>query len=88
MIALTFAFIALLWGSLSLYFAWRWFLRRRPQSIVIALAMLSPVVHVARELHWLPRLPTSIFLASAVSIGVLGVVVVLHHEVPRPRPFL
>lgn len=87
MIAFVFSLIALSWGALAFYFAWRWFLRRRPVSVVIAAACLSPVVHVARELKWLPRLPTSLFLATALSIGLLGVLVVWHHESQQPRPF-
>lgn len=86
--AATFTASASLWASLSLYWTWRYVLRKKRQSIVIALAMLSPVVHVARELKWLPRWPTSLFLMAALTIGIFGVVVVLHHELRRSRPFL
>ena len=87
MIALVFGLIALCWGAMCLYFLWRLWLRRKPQSLVIALACLSPVVHVARELEWLPRAPTTFFLATSLAIGLLGVVIVLHYESQSATPF-
>lgn len=87
MITLTFGFIALAWGLLSAYYAWRFVLRRKPQSIHIALSMLAWPWLVGRELNWIPRAPTTVFLAAAVSVGVLGLVVVYRYESPRRRPF-
>lgn len=87
MTTVVFAILAASWGLLSFYFCWRFILKQKPQSIVIALACLSPVVHVARELHLLSRMPTTFFLAAGCSIGVLGVLIVAHYESQQARPW-
>lgn len=87
MIAFTFAVIAICWGSLSLYFLWRLVLRRMMQSLIIAFACAAPVVLVARELKWMPRPPTSVFLAAVLVLGVLGVFIILRAEAAQPKPF-
>lgn len=87
MISLTFAIVATSWGALSLYFVWRYLLRQKPQSAVIALACLGWPVMVARELRWYPRALTTPLIALAVAGGILGVVIVWHWESQRETPF-
>lgn len=92
MITLTFAIICLCWGSVSLYFLWR-FVQARigPQrhwnlpSLVCAVAPIGWVVAPARELHWLPRAETTPLLALSFSIGFLAVLIILNFEAQAHR---
>jgi hypothetical protein len=83
MIHAIFAVIACCWGYMAVFFGVRFYRRRMPQSLVLAVACLSPVVHVARELHYLARLPTTFFLASALTFGLLGVGIIHHYSAQR-----
>jgi presenilin-like A22 family membrane protease len=87
MISLIFAVVAVCWGALSAYFVWRFVLRRKPQSAVIALACLGWPVMVARELRWYPRALTTPLLGLAVIGGLVGVAIVWQWESQRPQPF-
>jgi hypothetical protein len=87
MISIIFAVVALTWGLLAAFFVWRYMLRRRPQSIVVALACLGWPVMVARELRWYPRALTTPLLALAVAGGILGVLIIAKWESQRPQPF-
>lgn len=75
------------WGALCLYFARRYLQRRKPQSAIIAFAMLGWPIAIARELHWLARTPTIPFIALALTGGVLGFLVVAVAEAQRVHPF-
>lgn len=80
MISVLFACIALEWGLLAAYFAYRFATRRKPQSVIIALACLGWPVAVARELGWLRRLYTTPLIAFAFVAGLVGVLIVWHWE--------
>lgn len=87
MITATFTTICLCWGSVSIYFVWR-FIQYRvgPQqrwnwpSLVCAVAPVGWVVAPARELHWLPRESTTPLLALSFAIGILAVLIILNFE--------
>jgi hypothetical protein len=86
-IPLLFGVVAFCWMGLCAYFVWRYVLRRKPQSLVIALACCGWPVMVARELRWYPRALTVPFIALAVVGGLVGVLIVWHWETQRERPF-
>jgi hypothetical protein len=85
--AFTFFWVALFWVALAAYYAWRYRLRRKNQSLAIAAGMLGWPVMVARELHWLARVPTAVLVGAALTIGAWGVYVVFRWESQRAHPF-
>lgn len=76
------------WLGLAAYFAWRFWLRRKPQSAVIASACTGWPVALARELYGLPRWATTPLICAAFVLGLLGFIIVFHYETHRwgPRP--
>ena len=87
MITIIFAIVAICWCGLAQYFVWRFLLRKKPQSLVIALACCGWPIMVARELRWYPRFLTTPFIALALVGGILGVLIVWHWEMQQQRPF-
>lgn len=87
MTVLIFSAVAISWGLVCAYFVWGFILRRMPQSLCIALACVYPVLLVMRELKWLPRFPTTVWIAAALSGGFLFILVILNFETQRERPF-
>jgi len=87
MISLTFGCICACWGSVSLYFVWRFIQHRigpskrwNWPSLVCAVGPIGWVVAPARELHWLPRAGATPLLALSFAFGFLAVLIVLNFE--------
>lgn len=79
-----FIITALCWGYLAAFFAMRFARRRRAESLVIAAACLGWPLLMARELHYLARFPTTVFISAGLVFGLLGVLVVFHFGSQRP----
>lgn len=81
--------IAVLFGSMSLYFAWRFILSdgKRLPSLVCALLPIGWVLVAARELKLFPRWSTTPLLALALCVGIVGVLIIVNFESQQPKPF-
>lgn len=84
---LVFILIAVTWGFQALYYLRRFLKRGWVQSVVFSFAALAFPAWSGAQLGYLGRLPLSLFLAVALSIGVLGVWSIIHAETQRLRPF-
>lgn len=51
---------------------------RHPASLICANLALGWCVALAREMQWLPRPVTSVFIAAAIPMGLLGLLIVLN----------
>lgn len=81
MLGLALTAIAVAWSSLSIYFAWRWFLHRRTPSLLCAVMPLGWVAYTLSA----PADPFAVF--AALALGLWGVIVVVVHEANQPAPF-
>lgn len=80
-------FLAGLYGSITVYFCWRYYLRRRLPSLVCALMPLGWVVAYALEIHRIPeRFLPLLFIASFV-VGLISLSIIINHETQREKPF-
>ena len=79
--------LAAAFGAVTLYFCWRYYLRRRLPSLVCAFMPMGWVAAFGLQVErlqkeWLPAL----FLAG---LGVAGVsiYIIVNHEMSREKPF-
>lgn len=77
MMPLIFWCVLILWGSVSGFHLWRFITRRRAVSFTVALYPLGWVVFSARELKILPREYAIPWVALALSVGVLAVILII-----------
>jgi FtsH-binding integral membrane protein len=82
-----FGTIILAYGLITLYFCWRFYLRRRLPSLVCALMPVGWIVAFGLQLNhigpeWLPVL----FILSLCIAG-LSITIIVHHELQRDYPF-
>jgi FtsH-binding integral membrane protein len=83
-------FLAILtaaYGSITIYFCWRYYLRRRLPSLVCAFMPLGWVVAFGLQIEeidhsWLPALFVISMLVVAISLYII-----VSHEMSRERPF-
>lgn len=87
MIALLFFSIAFLFVLQTLYFLWRWLLHRRLPSLICAAYPVGWVLVVARELKLLPRPATTLLISISLCVGIVAVLIILHHESQQVHPF-
>lgn len=73
--------------ALGAYFAWRFWLYRRPPSLLCAVLPLGWVFFVAQAAGWLPHNLTSSLLSVGLVLGVFGVSVITIFEANQPEPF-
>lgn len=76
------------WLLLATYFCWRYLLRRRSQSLIIAFGCLGWVLIASNQPSRVQHpTATAWALAAAAVVGLVGLLVVLHHEAQQSRPF-
>lgn len=67
-----FGLIVVVFAGLSAAFFYGYKLRRDAPALYMGVVSLWPIVHAAREMRWLPRAPTTAFLALGLAVGILG----------------
>jgi FtsH-binding integral membrane protein len=79
--------LAVAFGLITLYFCWRYYLRRRLPSLVCAFMPLGWVAAFGLQIERLPPgwLPT-LFMAGLLVAGT-SLWIILSHEINRERPF-
>jgi FtsH-binding integral membrane protein len=79
--------LAVAFGFISLYFCWRYYLRRRLPSLVCAFMPLGWVAAFGLQIERLPAgwLPT-LFMAGLVVAGT-SIYIIVGHELNRESPF-
>ena len=79
--------LAVAFGLITLYFCWRYYLRRRLPSLVCAFMPLGWVAAFGLQVErvqkeWLPLL----FMAGLAAAGV-SIYIIVNHELGRDKPF-
>jgi len=81
------ATLAATYGCISLYFCWRYYLRRRLPSLVCAFMPLGWVAAFGLQVErvgveWVPAL----FIVSMIVVAV-SIFIIVSHEMNRDKPF-
>jgi drug/metabolite transporter (DMT)-like permease len=79
--------LAAAFGAITIYFCWRYYLRRRPPSLVCALMPLGWVAAFGLQVERLQKewLPVLFLLGLAVAGG--SIFIIVNHEMSREKPF-
>lgn len=72
---------------MAVYFVWRFILYKKPPSLVCAIMPLGWLVAIARELRWFPVNFTVVLMSAGMTLGVMGVSIILYHESQQQKPF-
>ena len=82
-----FTILAAAYGCVTLYFCWRYYLRRRPPSLVCAFMPLGWVAafgmqieHIGHE--WLP-----VLFVAGLGVAIGSIYIIVNHEIARDKPF-
>lgn len=79
--------LACLYGLITVYFLWRYFLRRRDPSIVCALMPLGWIAAFAIQIKRLsPDMTLGLFGLGAF-VATWGIYIIVSHELSREKPF-
>lgn len=84
MISFIFGFALFLYLIQAAYFLWRYRQNKRPGSLLCAFNVFGWATVFARELHLLPRPPTSVVLAAAFSVGLAALLILARNEGFKP----
>jgi FtsH-binding integral membrane protein len=79
--------LALAFGLITIYFCWRYYLRRRLPSLVCAVMPIGWIAAFGLQIErlqkeWLPLL----FLAG-LSVAGVSLYIIINHEMGRDQPF-
>ena len=82
-----FAILATTYGGISLYFCWRYYLRRRLPSLVCAFMPLGWVAAFGLQVErvgveWVPAM-----FAVSLVFAAASLYIILLHELAREKPF-
>lgn len=82
-----FAILAATYGAISVYFCWRYYLRRRLPSLVCAFMPLGWVAAFGLQVQqvgvgWVPAMFGASLVVAAVSLHII-----IAHEMSRGTPF-
>jgi len=82
-----FTVLAAAYGCVTVYFCWRYFLRRRAPSLVCAFMPLGWVaafgLQVERFGHeWVP-----VMFVTSLIVAVVSIYIIVSHEIARDKPF-
>ena len=79
--------LAISYGSITLYFCWRYYLRRRLPSLVCAFMPLGWVVAFALQAGHLSKGWLPLLFALSLLVAIVSIYIIVDHEVKRDRPF-
>lgn len=79
--------LASAFASITLYFLWRYYLRRRDPSLVCALMPLGWVAAFALQTERLPEAWTPALFALGMGVSGWSIFIVVRHELSREKPF-
>jgi len=79
--------LASTFGSVTLYFTWRYYLRRRDPSLVCALMPLGWVAAFALQVERLPADMTPWLFTVGMCVAVWSIYIIVRHELTREKPF-
>lgn len=87
MTSIAFGILATAFGLITIYFCWRYFLRRRLPSLVCAFMPLGWVAAFGLQIQqlspqWVPVLFIAGLAVASTSIGII-----VRHELQRQYPF-
>lgn len=79
--------IAAAYGSITLYFCWRYYLRRRLPSLVCAFMPLGWVAAFGLQVERLPREWLPFLFILGLLIAGVSIYIISNHEISREKPF-
>lgn len=79
--------LASAFGCITLYFCWRYYLRRRDPSLVCALMPLGWVAAFALQVERLPQDMTPLLFGAGMCVAAWGIYIIVRHELTREKPF-
>lgn len=79
--------LAVTFGSITLYFCWRYYLRRRQPSLVCALMPLGWVVAFALQENRVPADMLPVLFGLGMLVAGWSIYIITKHELARERPF-
>jgi hypothetical protein len=82
-----FAILACAYGVITLYFCWRYYLRRRLPSLVCAFMPLGWVVAFLLQRHHLPEDLLALLFLASFTVALVSISIIINHEMQREYPF-
>lgn len=79
--------LATSFALITLYFTWRYYLRRREPSLVCAMMPLGWVAAFALQTERLPENWTPALFALGMGVAGWGIFIIVRHELSRDNPF-
>jgi uncharacterized membrane protein YfcA len=79
--------LASTFGAISIYFTWRYYLRRRDPSLVCALMPLGWVAAFALQIERLPHDVTPLLFGLGMCVAAWSIYIIVRHELSREYPF-
>lgn len=81
------ALLSLFLAMISAYYVARFAVRRRGESLCIAVSLAAWPALIARELKWLHLPSVAVLLGIGFCLAGLWLMIILRREANRPRPF-
>ena len=82
-----FTILASAYGMVSVYFCWRYYLRRRLPSLVCAFMPLGWVAAFGMQVEHIGHQWVPLMFIAGLGVAVVSIYIIVNHELAREKPF-